>query len=175
MPFTLRYLMISASTLRYNDVSKLESHVFFYGLKKGEETMLELGEGKNLIIRFNEMSEPNAEGVRTVSFEINGVTRDISVVDKKIEETVDKRPKVEKGNVLHAGSPIPGTIGKIQVKAGDHVEKNSLLLTVEAMKMETSILSTFAGKVKEVLVREGDKVQPDDLLIVFESVDEVAE
>ena len=159
----------------YNDVSKLESHVFFYGLKKGEETMLELGEGKNLIIRFNEMSEPNAEGVRTVSFEINGVTRDISVVDKKIEETVDKRPKVEKGNVLHAGSPIPGTIGKIQVKAGDHVEKNSLLLTVEAMKMETSILSTFAGKVKEVLVREGDKVQPDDLLIVFESVDEVAE
>ena len=156
----------------YNDVSKLESHVFFYGLKKGEETMLELGEGKNLIIKFNEMSAPNAEGVRTVSFEINGVTRDISVVDKKVEETVDKRPKVDKGNNLQVGSPIPGTIGKIQVKPGDYVEKNSLLVTVEAMKMETSILSTFAGTVKDVLVKEGDKVQPDDLLVVFESIDE---
>ena len=134
--------------------------------------MLELGEGKNLIIKFNEMSAPNAEGVRTVSFEINGVTRDISVVDKKVEETVDKRPKVDKGNNLQVGSPIPGTIGKIQVKPGDYVEKNSLLVTVEAMKMETSILSTFAGTVKDVLVKEGDKVQPDDLLVVFESIDE---
>ena len=38
--------------------------------------------------------------------------------------------------------------------------------------METSILSTFAGTVKEVLVKEGDKVQPDDLLVVFESIDD---
>ena len=38
--------------------------------------------------------------------------------------------------------------------------------------METSILSTFAGTVKDVLVKEGDKVQPDDLLVVFESIDE---
>lgn len=159
----------------YNDVSRLESHVFFYGLKKGEETMLKLGEGKNLIIKFNEMSEPNAEGVRTLSFEINGVTRDVTVVDKKVEETVDKHPKADKANQLHVGSPIPGTIGKILVKAGDHVEKNSLLLTVEAMKMETSILSTFAGTVKEVLVKEGEKVQPDDLLIVFDSMDKAAE
>ncbi len=159
----------------YNDVSRLESHVFFYGLKKGEETMLKLGEGKNLIIKFNEMSEPNAEGVRTLTFEINGVTRDITVVDKKVEETVDKHPKADKSNPLHVGSPIPGTVGKIHVKAGDHIEKNSLLLTVEAMKMETSILSTFAGTVKEVLVREGEKVQPDDLLIVFDSMDKSAE
>ena len=137
--------------------------------------MLKLGEGKNLIIKFNEMSEPNAEGVRTLSFEINGVTRDVTVVDKKVEETVDKHPKADKANQLHVGSPIPGTIGKILVKAGDHVEKNSLLLTVEAMKMETSILSTFAGTVKEVLVKEGEKVQPDDLLIVFDSMDKAAE
>ncbi len=159
----------------YNDVSKLESHVFFYGLKKGEETMLELGEGKKLIIKFNEMSEPNSEGVRTLSFEINGVTRDITVVDTSIEETITKHPKVDKGNILHVGSPIPGTIGSIHVKAGDHVEKNSLILTVEAMKMETSITSAFAGKVKDVLVKEGDKVQPDDLLIVFDSIDKVNE
>ena len=90
--------------------------------------MLELGEGKNLIIKFNEMSAPNAEGIRTVSFEINGVTRDISVVDKKVEETVDKRPKVDKGNNLQVGSPIPGTIGKVQVKPGDYVERTVFLL-----------------------------------------------
>ena len=31
----------------YNDVSRLESHVYFYGLAKGEETTLKIGEEKN--------------------------------------------------------------------------------------------------------------------------------
>ena len=59
-------------------------------------------------------------------------------------------------------------MGKINVKVGDHIEKNSQLLSVEAMKMETSILATFEGIVKDVLVKEGDKVLPDDLLVVIE-------
>ncbi len=152
----------------YNDVSKLESSAFFYGLKKGEETMLELGEGKMLTIKFVDMSEPNDSGVRMLTFEINGVTREVSITDKKIEETIDKRPKADKKNQSHVGSPIPGTVGKINVKVGDHIEKNSQLLSVEAMKMETSILATFEGIVKDVLVKEGDKVLPDDLLVVIE-------
>jgi len=152
----------------YKDVSKLESHVFFYGLKKGEETNIQLGEGKTLTIRFIDMTEPNEEGVRILTFDINGVTREINIVDKKSEESIVKHPKAEKGNPLQVGSPIPGTISKVNVKVGDKIEKNSQLLTVEAMKMETSILASTAGIVKEVLVKEGDKVAIDDLLISFE-------
>jgi pyruvate carboxylase len=152
----------------YKDVSRLESHVFFYGLKKGEETIVQLGKGKDLTIRFVDMTEPNDEGVRTLTFEINGITREINIVDKKQEESIIKHPKAEKGNPRQVGSPIPGTISKVNVKVGDHIEKNSQLITVEAMKLETSILSTIDGIVKEVLVKEGDKVAVEDLLIVFE-------
>ena len=68
--------------------------------------------------------------------------------------------------------PMPGTILDVKVAVGDAVKKGQVLMILEAMKMETSILSTFAGTVKDVLVKEGDKVQPDDLLVVFESIDE---
>ena len=36
----------------YNDVTRLESHVYFYGLRKNEETYLPLGEGKRLSIKY---------------------------------------------------------------------------------------------------------------------------
>ena len=48
----------------YNDVTRLESHVYFYGLRKGEETYLNIGEGKQLLIKFLEMSEPDQNGVQ---------------------------------------------------------------------------------------------------------------
>ncbi len=151
----------------YNDVSRLESHVFFHGLKKGEETKLMLGEGKEVLIRYVDMSEPNAEGVRNVTFEINGVMREVRVQDKKLQVNTDKKLKAEKGNILQLGSPIPGTVGKIHVKEGDHVDKNSLLMTVEAMKMETSIVSKLSGTVDKIYVKEGEQVMQEELLITF--------
>ncbi|MBR5467817.1 MAG: pyruvate carboxylase, partial [Firmicutes bacterium] len=90
----------------YNDVSKLESHVFFYGLKKGEETNISIGEGKEIIIKFVEMSEPDEKGVRSLTFEINGRIRMVKIQDKKLKVNADNKPKAEKGNPYHLGSPI---------------------------------------------------------------------
>lgn len=151
----------------YNDVSKLESHVFFYGLKKGEETYLKIGEGKEIIIRYVDSSEPNEEGLRTLTFEINGVMREIKVQDKQLEVNTDKNLKAEKGNPYQIGSPIPGTVGKVLVKEGDKVEKNSILMTVEAMKMETSIVSKVSGIVDKIYIKEGERVMQEELLITF--------
>ncbi len=151
----------------YNDVSRLESHVFFFGLRKGEETTLKLGEGKDLIIKYVDMGEPNENGVRALTFEINGIMREISVQDKKLEVNTDKKLNAEKGNPHQIGSPIPGTVGKILVKEGDKVEKNSVLMTVEAMKMETSIVSMRNGIVDKIYVKEGERVSQEELLITF--------
>lgn len=151
----------------YNDVSKLESHVFFYGLKKGEETYLKIGEGKEVIIRYVDASEPNEEGLRTLTFEINGVMREVKVQDKQLEVNTDKKLKAEKGNPHQIGSPIPGTVGKILVNEGDTVEKNSILMTVEAMKMETSIVSKVSGIVDKIYIKEGERVMQEELLITF--------
>jgi len=151
----------------YNDVSKLESHVFFYGLKKGEETSISIGEGKEIIIKFVEMSEPDENGVRSLTFEINGRIRMVKIQDKKLKVNADNKPKAEKGNPYHLGSPIPGTISKINVKEGDVIEKNTALMTVEAMKMETSIMAKIGGIIDKIYVKQGDKVMPEDLLITF--------
>ncbi len=152
----------------YNDVTGLESHVYFYGLRKGEETVLRLDEGKYLIIKFMDMSEPDEDGYRLLDFEVNGSIREIRVLDKNLEVKADGRVKADKSNPAHLGSTIPGTVGKILVKEGDEVTVNMPLMTVEAMKMETTVVSKVEGKVDKIYVKEGEQVNQEDLLISFE-------
>lgn len=152
----------------YNDVTGLESHVYFYGLRKGEETVLRLDEGKYLIIKFIDMSEPDEDGYRLLDFEVNGSIREIKILDKNLEVKADGRVKADKSNPAHLGSTIPGTVGKILVREGDEVTENMPLMTVEAMKMETTVLSKVTGKVDKIYVKEGEQVNQEDLLISFE-------
>ena len=152
----------------YNDVTGLESHVYFYGLRKGEETTLRLDEGKDLIIKFIDMTEPDKDGYRLLDFEVNGSIREIKVLDKNLEVKTDGRVKADKSNPAHLGSTIPGTVGKVLVNEGDEVTVNMPLMTVEAMKMETTVVSTVNGKVDKIYVKEGEQVNQEDLLISFE-------
>ena len=151
----------------YTDVSKLSSDVFFFGLAKGEETVLEIGEGKEITIKYIDMTEPNEEGLRSLTFEINGVMREIKVLDKHLEVKSDGKLKADKNNPFHLGSSIPGTVSKVLVKEGDEVKKNQPLLTVEAMKMETSVVAKEDGVIDKIYVKEGDKVNQGDLLVSF--------
>nr|VFK44713.1 MAG: methylmalonyl-CoA carboxyltransferase 1.3S subunit [Candidatus Kentron sp. TC]VFK59619.1 MAG: methylmalonyl-CoA carboxyltransferase 1.3S subunit [Candidatus Kentron sp. TC] len=65
-------------------------------------------------------------------------------------------------------SPLSGTVFKVLSKVGDVVEANQDLLILEAMKMETNVVSTMAGTIKNVAVAEGDAVSQGQLLIEFE-------
>ncbi len=152
---------------QYNDVTRLESHVYFYGLRKGEETTLKIGEGKVLLIRFIEMSEPGPEGKRVLTFEVNGSMREIEVLDEKAQVNSDHRMKADKTNPNHVGSSIPGTVTQVFVKEGDKVEKNQPLMIIEAMKMETTVVAKEFGEVDKIYVEAGDKVASGDLLLSF--------
>ena len=151
----------------YNDVTRLESHVYFYGLRKGEETYLNIGEGKQLLIKYLEEGEPDENGVRTLTFQVNGMLRTVKIQDKNLEIKADLKLKADKTNPQHLGSSIPGTVGKVLVKEGDAVTENMPLLTVEAMKMETTVVSKITGTVDKIYVQQGDTVSQDDLLISF--------
>lgn len=151
----------------YNDVTRLESHVYFYGMRKGEETYLTLGEGKVVLIKYLEMSEPDKDGVRILTFSVNGSLRTVKIQDKNLEVKTDRKLKADKSNPGHLGSSIPGTVGKVLVKEGDPVTVNMPLMTVEAMKMETTVVSKVNGKVDKVYVAAGDSVAQNDLLISF--------
>ena len=151
----------------YNDVSKLESHVYFYGLRPNEETTIQMEEGNDILIKFIRKSEPDEKGYRTLEFEVNGFYREIRILDKNFEVKADRRLKTDHKNPGHLGASLPGRICDIRIKEGDRVTKNMPLMTIEAMKMETTVTSKINGFVDKIYVQDGDEVNQDALLVSF--------
>ena len=77
--------------------------------------------------------------------------------------------KAEVGNLRHVGAPMPGLIAQINVRAGDLISKGDALMTIEAMKMQTSIRAERDGRIAEVVAQPGAQVEAKDLLLVFEA------
>lgn len=65
-------------------------------------------------------------------------------------------------------SPVTGVVIKVNVEPGQSVQANDLLVVLEAMKMETSVTATSAGKVKNVRVAAGDAVKVNQVVVEFE-------
>jgi pyruvate carboxylase len=63
---------------------------------------------------------------------------------------------------------MPGTVIKVLVAKGDEVQPRQPLVVLEAMKMETPVVSPYAATVKAVHVREGDGVAGGALLVELE-------
>ncbi len=154
--------------IQFDKTSMLSTPTFFYGLESGEEIAIEIETGKTLIIKFLTISEPHANGHRTVFFELNGQPREISVLDNGIENVGTKNPKADEGNPGHVGSSMPGMVVSVTVATGDDVKKGQKLLVLEAMKMETTIYAEVDGKIKDVLAKAGSQVETGDLLVDIE-------
>jgi pyruvate carboxylase len=154
---------------KYSDTSVLPTSAFFYGMERGEELGADIEPGKTLIIKFQAVGEPHPDGKRTVFFELNGQPREVLILDKALvgSATAGAR-KAEVGNPLHVAAPMPGAVVNVAVAAGEQVAPGQKLLTMEAMKMETTLYAEGAGKVAEVLVRPGAQVEGGDLLVRFE-------
>ena len=151
----------------FGNVSVIPTDVFFYGAPLNEEISIDIEEGKTLIIKLVAISPPNAEGECKVFYELNGQPRDVIIANKQIAASVQVRPQAEAGNVNHVGAPMPGMIVAVKVAAGDKVEKNDPLITMEAMKMETTIYAEQDGVIGEVTVKTGENVKTKDLLITY--------
>ena len=65
-------------------------------------------------------------------------------------------------------APIPGVVKKIPVAVGDEVTESTVVLILEAMKMENEISARVAGKVSEIKVALGDSVQEGQALLQIE-------
>jgi acetyl-CoA carboxylase biotin carboxylase subunit len=62
-------------------------------------------------------------------------------------------------------APMPGKVIKVNVKAGEMVKRGTVLLVVEAMKMENNIVALNDGKIEKVNVKEGERVDTDLQLV----------
>ncbi len=152
----------------YSDTSVLPTPQFFYGQETGEEIAVCIEQGKTLIVKFLTLGQPHTDGRRTVFFELNGQPRDVSILDHSIEPDTKQAAKADPADPKHVGASMPGMIVTVAVQEADSVKMGQKLLSLEAMKMETTVNSEYAGKVAQVLVKPGAQVETGDLLLVFE-------
>jgi pyruvate carboxylase len=148
----------------YSDVSVLPTPAFLEGLLPGEELAVEIEPGKTLVIRLLTVGDPHADGTRTVFFELNGQPRSVSITDRSLEATVQKRPKATPGDAREVAAPMPGLVVTVAVRGGDKIKKGQKLLSLEAMKMETTLYAERDGTLAEVLVAPGTPVEAGELI-----------
>ena len=68
-------------------------------------------------------------------------------------------------------SPMPGTVIDVSVAVGDEIPAGAALVTVEAMKMEHTLVVSGAAGATEIDTRAGQQVAMDELLVRLEAVD----
>ncbi len=148
---------------QYGVVRTLPTPAFFFGLKENEEILVNLGEGKDLLIKYVYSSSPDPTGEVMVYFKLNGQSRAIPVIDRSGVTTVKTRKKAEQ--VTDIGSPLQGSLSSLLVKEGQQVAKDEPLFIIEAMKMESTIAAPMAGNIKKIHIGAKELVDQDDLVL----------
>ncbi|TPI33726.1 pyruvate carboxylase [Mesorhizobium sp. B3-1-9] len=158
----------AAAQETYGPVSVLPTPTYFYGMKSEDEIFLDIEKGKTLVVRCQAFGDVDDKGMVTVFFELNGQPRRVKVPDRAHGASAAKaRRKAEPGNEGHVGAPMPGVVSALAVAAGQAVKAGDVLLSIEAMKMETALHAERDGEIAEVLVKAGDQIDAKDLLIAF--------
>ena len=149
----------------YGPVRTLPTRTFFYGMEPGEEITAEIDPGKTLEIRLSALGETDEKGEVKAFFELNGQPRVIRVPNRTAAASAGARPKADPANPGHIGAPMPGVIASVAAVAGAAVKQGDLLMTIEAMKMETGIHADRDGTIKAVHVSAGQQIDAKDLLV----------
>ena len=153
----------------FGPTATLPTPIYFYGMKPGDEARIAIEKGKLLLITCLAHSEMDDQGMVTVFFELNGQPRRARVPDRIHGQSVAVvRSKAEDGNPAHLGAPMPGVVSTLIVEPGQEVKAGDLVLSIEAMKMETALHAENDGVVAEVYVKPGDQIDAKDLLVRFE-------
>ena len=149
-------------------ITRMGSHVFFNGMALGETNKINIEDGKTLVIKYLGLGDHNDDGTINVQFELNGMRREVAVRDPNASEKTRQVVQADESDPRQVGASIPGMVSKIHVQPGDTVEENQVLMTIEAMKMETAVTARTAGKVREIRVKEGQAVKAKELLMLLD-------
>lgn len=150
----------------YGDISHMDSYVFFLGMAQGDTTELSIEEGKMLVIKYVGLGEMNSDGTQNIVFELNGIRREVAV-QNNAQVAESSITMADENDVKQIGASIPGAVSKVLVKAGEEVKKNQVLAIIEAMKMETSVVSNMDGLIDRVFIKEGIPVKAGELLFTM--------
>lgn len=95
---------------------------------------------------------------------VNGKTYDIKIGELS---STGKSSSGSRGQNHDVSSPMPGTVLKVLVSEGQNVEINETLFILEAMKMETEVKASVAGKVSDIAIAQGDQVAAGQTIAVI--------
>lgn len=154
---------------KFGDVSVLDTPTFFFGMNIGEVIKVEIEQGKTLVIKLIHISEPNAAGMRTITFEFNGLPREIEIKDRNVKATTAVRKKADKTNPGEVGASLSGSVVKLLVEKGQAVTKGTPLVVTEAMKMETTLSAPISGIISTIHVSAGERIDSGDCLLEISS------
>ncbi len=153
--------------LKYGNVMNIPTKNFFYGMDVGEEIMVELDRGKNILISLMLKGEPDEDGNVNIFFKVNGQLRNVFIKDKSVKVERQRNIKADSSDPKQIGAPLQGMLSSVLVKKGQEVQKNQPLFVIEAMKMETTVTANEEGVVDRVELGNGTLVHSDDLVLVL--------
>ena len=152
---------------QYGDLSVIDTVDYLYGLRQGQEHIIDIEKGVSLYIGLEAIGDADDQGMRTVMTVINGQMRPVFARDRDI--TVDTKA-AEKADATVAGqvaAPFSGVV-TLQVAEGDTVIVGQSVASIEAMKMEAAITASIAGIVRRLAIPRTQQVDAGDLLVVIE-------
>lgn len=169
---TLNRLLFPGPTLEFHavrdtfgDVSVLDTTDYLFGLRAGQEHVVELEKGVRLLARLEAVGEADERGLRTVMCTLNGQLRPIQVRDRSVDVEVRTAERADPTKPGHIAAPFAGVVS-LKVAEGDLLEAGGTVATIEAMKMEASITTPVAGTVQRVALGSVQQVEGGDLVLV---------
>jgi pyruvate carboxylase len=155
------------------DFHNMGSDVFFHGIALGQTVEIELKPGKILVVTLEDIGNTDEAGNRDLTFTINGYRRVVAIKDKQALTKSVAGSQIQFANQdddKEIGANIPGTIIKVLVSEGDEVKQGQPIAIIEAMKMETNVISTGNGIIARVYAKEGDSVKSGQLIARLEDI-----
>ena len=153
--------------VKYGNVVNIPTKNFFYGMEIGEEIIVELDRGKNILVSLMLKGEPDEAGNVSIYFKVNGQLRNVIIKDKSVKVDKVENVKADTSDPKQIGAPLQGLLSSVLVKKNQEVKKNQPLFVIEAMKMETTVTATEEGTVDRVQLNGGSLVNSEDLVVVL--------
>ncbi len=157
---------------KFGNVTVIPTLNFYYGMIQDEELPVHIEYGKTLLIRYLALGQADEEGYREVFFELNGQPRSIRIADETMALERTPHEKADSSKLGEVGAPMPGLISTVVVAVGQEVEVGDVLLSMEAMKMQTNITAEVDGVVERIVTPVGTQVETKDLLVVIAEKEE---
>jgi pyruvate carboxylase subunit B len=160
--------LILRSDVKVGDKVKENDLLMVMEAMKMENEIYAPVDGTILEIKVKQGDQLNAEDVLLViGEEVATAAPVVQAAAPAAQSAVAPAPVAATSGGTDVRAPMPGLVLRMEVKVGDQVAENDLLMVMEAMKMENEIFAPTAGTIQSIAVKQGDQLMADDLLLVI--------